>query len=56
MKFHPDTCPECGLSWTRTYGPRDVSGYEQLAAHVWKCRRCGETVVGGGAETPRIVG
>ena len=40
MKHHPDACPNCGFVWGQFQGHRYGYGCEQIAAHIWTCRRC----------------
>lgn len=44
MKGRPDECPACGFVWGQYQGERHGDGYVKLAAYVWECTQCGETV------------
>lgn len=44
MKHVPDQCSECGFVWGAFQGTRYGYGYEQIAARVWRCTRCGYIV------------
>lgn len=44
MKYRPDECLECGFVWGEFQGRKYGTGYETLAANVWKCTRCEHTV------------
>lgn len=39
-KYHPGTCPQCGVAWGTDHGNELQHGYENLGAGVWKCRHC----------------
>lgn len=43
-KYHPGTCPNCGLVWGDDYGNELGTGFEALGAGVWKCSRCEEII------------
>ncbi|NIC00894.1 hypothetical protein [Halobacterium sp. R2-5] len=39
-KYHPDTCPQCGVAWGEDHGNELERGYANLGAGVWKCKHC----------------
>ncbi|MFB6184255.1 MAG: hypothetical protein ABEI96_06835 [Haloarculaceae archaeon] len=39
-KYHPDDCPNCGLTWGVAHGSPLGLGYRRIGAFVWQCRRC----------------
>lgn len=43
-KYHPSTCPKCGLVWGDDHGNELGRGFEDLGAGVWKCSRCEEII------------
>lgn len=45
-KYHPDTCPECGLAWGGDNRAIVGRGFVRLGAGVWRCERCKEIVHG----------
>lgn len=45
-KYHPDTCPECGLAWGGDNRAIVGRGFTRLGAGVWRCSRCKEIVHG----------
>lgn len=42
-KYHPGTCPQCGVAWGADHGNELERGYENLGAGVWKCKHCEST-------------
>lgn len=42
-KYHPGTCPQCGVAWGKDHGNELEHGYENLGAGVWKCKHCEST-------------
>lgn len=45
-KYHPDSCPECGLAWGGDNRAIVGRGFTSLGAGVWRCGRCSEIVHG----------
>lgn len=43
-KYHPGTCPECGIVWGDDHGNELGRGFEAIGAGVWKCTHCGEII------------
>lgn len=43
-KYHPRTCPECGVVWGDDHENELGRGFERLGADVWKCTLCEEIV------------
>lgn len=50
----PDSCPDCGLDWTRNHGPRFGNGYESIGANAWRCTRCSHVIANPGPENHRV--
>jgi len=53
-KYHPPRCPDCKLPWGVDHGNDLGSGFDRVAAHVWKCRRCDDIVHGLGESHRRV--
>lgn len=43
-KYHPATCPVCGVVWGDDHGNELGRGFEVIGAGVWKCTHCAEIV------------
>lgn len=43
-KYRPASCPNCGIAWGANHGGRLGSGCERVAALVWRCTGCSETL------------
>lgn len=51
-QYRPDACPSCHLRWDVAVD--EVVGFVPLAAHVWKCEKCGEVVHHRHSEDQRV--